>query len=93
MKAAGPLQGKVLIDCTNPYHEDLTGLAIGQTSSAAEEIAKHGCPGGKGGEGFQYGILADIYHSESRLFGLTSIWQQCFTAVMTKTQKKTVVRA
>ncbi|MGH7382061.1 MAG: NADPH-dependent F420 reductase [Candidatus Methylomirabilales bacterium] len=40
LKAAGPLSGKILIDCTNPLKQDLSGLEIGHTTSAAEEIAK-----------------------------------------------------
>ena len=40
LKAAGPLAGKILIDCTNPLKQDLSGLEIGHTTSAAEEIAK-----------------------------------------------------
>jgi len=37
---AAQLAGKVLIDCTNPIKPDLSGLAIGHTTSAAEEIAR-----------------------------------------------------
>jgi NADPH-dependent F420 reductase len=37
---ASQLAGKVLIDCTNPIKPDLSGLAIGHTTSAAEEIAR-----------------------------------------------------
>jgi hypothetical protein len=40
LRAAGPLRGKVLIDCTNPLKLDLTGLAIGHTTSAREEVAR-----------------------------------------------------
>jgi len=40
LKSAGPLSGKILIDCTNPLKQDLSGLEIGHTTSAAEEIAK-----------------------------------------------------
>lgn len=40
LQAAGPLTGKILIDCTNPLKPDLSGLAIGHTTSAAEEIAR-----------------------------------------------------
>ena len=32
------LKGKILIDCTNPVKGDLSGVAIGQTTSAAEQI-------------------------------------------------------
>jgi predicted dinucleotide-binding enzyme len=34
------LAGKVLIDCINPIAPDLSGLSIGHTNSAAEEIAR-----------------------------------------------------
>lgn len=37
--ALGDLQGKVVIDITNPLTADYMGLTIGHTSSAAEEIA------------------------------------------------------
>ena len=40
LRAAGPLKGKILIDCTNPVKPDLSGLAIGHTTSAAEEVAR-----------------------------------------------------
>ena len=38
--AAGDLSGKIVVDCTNPLTADLKGLAIGQTTSAAEEIGR-----------------------------------------------------
>ena len=34
-----PLAGKTLIDCTNPLKADLSGLTIGHSTSAAEELA------------------------------------------------------
>lgn len=40
LKAAGALVGKTVIDCTNPFLPDLSGLAIGTTTSAGEEVAK-----------------------------------------------------
>jgi 8-hydroxy-5-deazaflavin:NADPH oxidoreductase len=40
LAAAGNLSGKVLVDCTNPLTQDLSGLEIGTTTSAAEEVAK-----------------------------------------------------
>jgi predicted dinucleotide-binding enzyme len=40
LRAAGPLGDKILIDCTNPLTPDLSGLAIGHTTSAAEEISR-----------------------------------------------------
>lgn len=39
LAAAGPLAGKILIDCTNPLLPELRGLAVGTTESAAERIA------------------------------------------------------
>ena len=39
LAAAGDLAGKVLFDCTNPLAKDLSGLAIGHTTSAGEQVA------------------------------------------------------
>lgn len=39
VRAAGALQGKILIDATNPLAPGLTGLEFGHTTSAAEKIA------------------------------------------------------
>ena len=38
--AAGDLSGKTVIDITNPVTTDMSGLVVGHTSSAAEEIQK-----------------------------------------------------
>jgi 8-hydroxy-5-deazaflavin:NADPH oxidoreductase len=67
LEAAGPLQGKIVIDCTNPLNPDLSGLEVGHTSSAAEEIATIAA-GAKVVKAFNT-VFADVYHSESRLFG------------------------
>ena len=40
LKAAGDLNGKVLLDCTNPVNADFTGLTMGHDTSAGEVIAK-----------------------------------------------------
>ena len=40
LAAAGPLDGKVVVDITNPLTADYSGLTIGHDTSAAEEIAK-----------------------------------------------------
>jgi 8-hydroxy-5-deazaflavin:NADPH oxidoreductase len=40
LKAAGSLAGKTVLDLTNPLTPDYSGLAVGHTSSGAEEIAK-----------------------------------------------------
>lgn len=39
LRSAGNLAGKILVDCTNPLNPDLSGLAVGHTSSAGEEVA------------------------------------------------------
>lgn len=39
VESCGDLSGKVIIDCTNPLTDDLKGLALGTTTSAAEMIA------------------------------------------------------
>lgn len=39
IRACGDLRSKVLIDCTNPLRADLTGLVLGHTTSAAEQVA------------------------------------------------------
>ena len=38
LKAAGDLRGKVVIDITNPLKPDMSGLSLGFSTSAAEEI-------------------------------------------------------
>lgn len=40
LRALGSLQGKVVIDITNPLTADYMGLTLGHSTSAAEEIAK-----------------------------------------------------
>jgi hypothetical protein len=67
IKTAGPLDGKTVIDCTNPVEPDLSGLVIGHTTSAAEEIAKS-APGANVVKAFNT-VFAEVYHSASRLFG------------------------
>jgi predicted dinucleotide-binding enzyme len=37
-KSLGDLGGRVLIDCTNPLKPDLSGIELGHTTSAAEQI-------------------------------------------------------
>ena len=67
LKSAGPLKGKVLIDCTNPLKPDMSGLAVGYTTSAAEEVAKM-VPGAKVVKAFNT-TFAAVMHSPSRMFG------------------------
>ncbi|RFO95852.1 NADPH-dependent F420 reductase [Rhodoferax lacus] len=40
LQSVGDLQGKVVVDITNPLTPDYMGLTLGHSSSAAEEIAK-----------------------------------------------------
>jgi NADPH-dependent F420 reductase len=40
LAAAGDLTGKIVVDITNPMTADFSGLSIGHTTSAAEEIQK-----------------------------------------------------
>jgi predicted dinucleotide-binding enzyme len=40
IKQAGDLSGKVVIDCTNPLKPDLSGLALGHSTSGAEQVAQ-----------------------------------------------------
>lgn len=39
LRAAGPVDGKIVVDLTNPLTADYMGLTIGHDTSAAEEIA------------------------------------------------------
>ncbi len=67
IKAAGQMDGKILIDCTNPLKPDLSDLELGLTTSAAEEIARL-ATGAKVVKAFNT-VFAETYHSDSRLFG------------------------
>lgn len=39
LRRSGDLRGKVLLDCTNPLKPDLSGLTVGHTTSAGEQVA------------------------------------------------------
>jgi len=67
IKAAGSFKGKIVVDCTNPLKPDISDLALGYSSSAAEEIAKL-TPGATVVKAFNT-AFAEIYHAPSRLFG------------------------
>lgn len=69
VKSAGPLNGKILIDCTNPLAPDGSGLAVGHTTSAAEEVAK-AADGARVVKAFNT-TFAALMSSESRMFGST----------------------
>jgi len=67
LKQAGSLKGKTVIDCTNPLKPDMSGLAVGHTTSAAEEIAKMS-PGARIVKTFNT-AFAQVYQEDNRLFG------------------------
>jgi 8-hydroxy-5-deazaflavin:NADPH oxidoreductase len=51
LRALGNLSGKVVVDITNPLSADYMSLTVGQTTSAAEEIAR-AVPGARIVKGF-----------------------------------------
>lgn len=67
LKQAGTLNNRIVIDCTNPLKQDLSGLELGFTSSAAEEIARM-APGSRVVKAFNT-AFAQVYEEKSRLFG------------------------
>jgi predicted dinucleotide-binding enzyme len=54
-----PLNGKIVVDITNPVKADFSGLSIGHTTSAAEEI-QAAVPGSKVVKGFNT-IFASVF--------------------------------
>jgi 8-hydroxy-5-deazaflavin:NADPH oxidoreductase len=65
--AAGPLDGKILIDCTNPLTPDWLTLLVGHTTSSAERIAEL-AEGALVVKAFNH-IYAQIIHSSPRFGG------------------------
>jgi 8-hydroxy-5-deazaflavin:NADPH oxidoreductase len=39
LRSAGSLQGKIVLDCTNPLKPDMSGLEVGLSTSGAEQVA------------------------------------------------------
>lgn len=66
LQQAGSLDGKILFSCVNALLPDMSGLAVGTTTSAAEEIAKL-APGARVVEAMP--LFAEVLHSPSREFG------------------------
>jgi predicted dinucleotide-binding enzyme len=58
---SGDLEGKMLWDCTNPLLPDLSGLAIGTTTSGGEEVARL-APGAKVIKGIP--PMAELLHAD-----------------------------
>jgi len=58
LKAAGNLDGKVIVDITNPMTADYMALTIGHSTSAAEEIAR-AVPGAEVVKAFNT-VFADV---------------------------------
>lgn len=66
LKAAGSLEGKILFSIVNALLLDMSGMAVGTTTSAAEEIAKL-ATNARVVEALP--VFAEILNSESRRFG------------------------
>lgn len=66
IKAAGSLQGKILFSCVNALLPDMSGLAVGTTTSAAEEIGKL-APDARVVEALP--LFAEVLNSPSQQFG------------------------
>ncbi len=66
LKAAGSLNGKILFSIVNALLPDMSGMAVGTTTSAAEEIAKL-APGARVVEALP--VFAEVLNSPSRSFG------------------------
>lgn len=67
LAAAGTLDGKILIDCTNPLVSEETKLAVGYTTSGAEEIARW-APGARVVKAFNT-VFGRILNSSATGFG------------------------
>ncbi|MBW4422617.1 MAG: NAD(P)-binding domain-containing protein [Myxacorys californica WJT36-NPBG1] len=66
LQAAGSLDGKILFSCVNALLPDMSGMAAGTTTSAAEEIAKL-APGARVVEALP--LFAEVLNSPSQRFG------------------------
>jgi 8-hydroxy-5-deazaflavin:NADPH oxidoreductase len=65
LQAAGSLEGKILFSIVNALLPDMSGMAVGTTTSAAEEIAKLAL-GAHVVEALP--VFAEVLHAESRRF-------------------------
>ena len=67
LQALGRLEGKVVVDVTNPLTADYMGLTVGHTASAAEEIARE-LPAARVVKAFNT-IFAQVLDDGARLGG------------------------
>lgn len=65
LKSVGNLQGKTVIDISNPLSSDYMSLTVGHSTSAAEEIAK-AIPGAKVVKAFNT-VLAQVLNNGPKL--------------------------
>lgn len=65
LQAAGSLEGKILFSCVNALKPDMSGMAVGTTTSAAEEIAKL-APGARVVEGLP--LFAEVLQTGDTSF-------------------------
>ena len=67
LAATGDLTGKTVVDITNPMTADFSGLAIGLTTSAAEEIQK-AVPAARVVKAFNT-VFAQVLHADGKVAG------------------------
>lgn len=67
IEAGGGFAGKIVIDITNPLTPDYSGLSVGHTTSAAEEIQKR-APKARVVKAFNT-VFAQIFHNDGQAAG------------------------
>lgn len=87
LAAQADFTGKIVVDATNPVTDDFSGLQLGYTSSAAEEIAKS-LPGARVVKAFNT-VFAQVY-DQGLSFGSTKV--QTFVASNDAAAKAAVIQ-